>query len=124
MRINEIPVAQRKTEGAFIKRRMDECEVNQDDLAADLEVAQSTISKWVTGKKPIHPHRLFQLAKLLDFDVFEVRPQLRDYYLERAPSALERELFSVIRMLPKEFQESLLQQTKLQQDFFLSHKGS
>lgn len=114
MKINELPNDQRIREGAFVAKVRAEKGISQIELAEMMGVGQGYVSKWESGTKPIHPERLFQLSKILGFDVFELRPELKDHYRDHSPSAIESELFSLISLLPKKVQEGLLNQIKIQ----------
>jgi predicted transcriptional regulator len=79
MRINQIPKEQMLREGQFLAERMQELDVSQDEIAHELGLVQSTVSKWVTGTKPIPPQRFTWLASRLSFDPFEMRPELMSF---------------------------------------------
>lgn len=111
MRINQIPLEQRKKEGAYLKSLLELLEISQDQLADEMGVTQGTVSKWCSGAKQINPERLLWLAGRLDFDAFELRPSLMAFSAgaERnaTPSELEKKLARFLELADDEDQRKM-----------------
>lgn len=76
MRIKSISIRQRKKEAALLRQKMEEFELSTDELAKEMNVDQSTVSKWRMGYSPISPTRLMWLGGRFDFNPIALRPDL------------------------------------------------
>lgn len=77
---------QKQREGAFIKRHFEkmqaiEPDLTQESLANEVGVSQGLIGQWFSGATAIPDRTALRLSTRLNFDAFELRPQLIDYLI-------------------------------------------
>lgn len=78
MRINQLSREQREREGQVFAERMKSLHVTQNQIAEELEVGQSFISAWLTGRKPINVARFIWLCGRLDLDPVSIHPEIAE----------------------------------------------
>lgn len=78
-----IPQAQKDEEGRRLKQMYEKLKqergITQDKLCAAIDLNPGLLHSYFTGKKPIPLDTLLDLAKEMDFDPREIRPNLDEF---------------------------------------------
>lgn len=95
--------------GDRLKVLIEEREITQKELAAQMNIAPSTVSSYVQNTREPDFATLKMLAKFFDVSI----DYLLDYSTSHKPSRQEDELLRIFRTLTPEQKEICIEQTKV-----------